>query len=88
MKENHPGFSDHVLVYHLEKNKWIDELRIKTDKKPDAANNPNGSIWAPVTTTSVTWHGMVVFPGGEVRPAVRTPRVLTATIRQGKWIKD
>jgi N-acetylneuraminic acid mutarotase len=88
LKERHPGFSDHVLVYHLEKNKWIDELRIKTDKKPDAAANPNGSIWAPVTTTSVTWHGMIVFPGGESRPAVRTPRVLTATIKQGEWIKD
>lgn len=88
LKEKHPGFSDHVLVYDIEKNTWIDELRIKTDKKPDAATNPNGSIWAPVTTTSVMWRGKIVFPGGEVRPAVRTPRVLTVDIKQGEWIKD
>lgn len=81
LKEKHPGFSDHVLVYDIAKNIWLDQLRIKTSKKPDAASNPNGSVWAPVTTTSVFWHGMLVFPGGEVRPAVRTPRVLTLTVK-------
>lgn len=81
LKEQHPGFSDHILVYDIVKNIWEDNLRIKTDKKPDAATNSNGSTWAPVTTTSVMWHGMLVFPGGEVRPAVRTPRVLSASIK-------
>jgi N-acetylneuraminic acid mutarotase len=87
LKEKHPGFSDHILMYQQDKNTWldVDGLKIPTDKKPDAATNPNGSVWAPVTTTSVIWRGMIVFPGGEVRPAVRTPRVLTAVIKQ--WIK-
>lgn len=81
LKEQHPGFSDQILVYDIAKDVWLDKLRIKTNKRSDAATNSNGSVWAPVTTTSVMWHGMLIFPGGEVRPAVRTPRVLTATIK-------
>lgn len=81
LKEKHPGFSDHILVYDINANTWHDDLRIKTHKKPDADIHPNGSIWAPVTTTSVMWRGILVFPGGEVRPAVRTPRVLTASVK-------
>jgi N-acetylneuraminate epimerase len=77
LKEKHPGFSDKVLRYDMATNTWLTPLKITTDKKPDAATNPNGSVWAPVTTSLVLWKGMVVFPGGEVRPAVRTPRVLT-----------
>lgn len=81
LREKHPGFSDHILVYDIAKDTWHDNLYIKTDKKTDAATNPNGSVWAPVTTAAVLWHGMLVFPGGEVRPAVRTPRVLTVSVK-------
>lgn len=80
LKEKHPGFSDKVLQYDVSTNTWTAPFKIKTDKKLDAATNPNNSIWAPVTTSMVVWHGYLVFPGGEVRPAVRTPRVLTAKL--------
>lgn len=78
LKENHPGFSKQILAYHTLQNKWTSVAEVFTDKKADATNNPNASIWAPVTTTFTLWNGNVIFPGGEVRPATRTPNVLIA----------
>ncbi|MDB5003645.1 MAG: Kelch repeat type 1-containing protein [Mucilaginibacter sp.] len=86
LKEKHPGFSDAILSYQIITNKWNIAGHIKTHKLADAAENPNKSLWAPVTTTSVSWHGDLVFPGGEVRPAVRTPRVLVAHIKTSPLI--
>lgn len=76
LKEKHPGFSSDILYYDVIKDKWSFYAKIKTLKKADAEKNPNGSIWAPVTTSLVIWNSHLIFPGGEVRPAVRTPRVL------------
>lgn len=76
LRDKHPGFSTHILAYAIKANKWLDAGQIKTSIRPDAATNPNGSLWAPVTTSVATWHGSLVFAGGEVRPAVRTPKVL------------
>jgi N-acetylneuraminic acid mutarotase len=81
LKEKHPGFSDIILNYNILTNTWVNAGLIKTQKQKDATTNPNGSLWAPVTTTSVLWNGDWVIPGGEVRPAVRTPRVLTAHLQ-------
>ncbi|TKC09892.1 galactose oxidase [Pedobacter polaris] len=78
LKENHPGFSNQILAYDPVKNIWCKSGEIDTVKKGDAVNNPNGSIWAPVTTTLTIWKGNVILPGGEVRPATRTPNVLMA----------
>jgi N-acetylneuraminic acid mutarotase len=79
LKEQHPGFSKDILSYDTTSDTWTVTGQIATDKKSDAAVNPNASLWAPVTTTAVMWNGKLVIPGGEVRPAVRTPRVLTAS---------
>lgn len=79
LKERHPGFSTEILGYATGTNKWFSYGTIKTEKKHDGQNNPNGSVWAPVTTPLVVWNGKLVFTGGEVRPAVRTPRIITAT---------
>jgi N-acetylneuraminic acid mutarotase len=84
LKEKHPGFSDDILSYNTTTNKWASAGKIKTNKLSDAAGNPNKSHWAPVTTTSVLWQGALVIPGGEVRPAVRTSRVLTVKIPSSK----
>ncbi|MCW3110020.1 MAG: Kelch repeat type 1-containing protein [Segetibacter sp.] len=78
LKERHPGFSDEILSYNTLTNHWSIAAKIKTDKKEDAATNPNRSIWAPVTTPMVVWDGNVVLPSGEVRPAIRTPKVMMA----------
>ncbi|MDB5111636.1 MAG: sodium:solute symporter [Mucilaginibacter sp.] len=76
LKDKHPGFSNQILCYNPGKNSWSVAGEIYTHKKADVVTHPNGSVWAPVTTTLVLWNGELIFPGGEVRPAVRTPRVL------------
>lgn len=78
LKENHPGFSKQILAYHTLQNKWLSDTEVFTEKKVDAVKNPNGSVWAPVTTTLAIWNGNIILPGGEIRPATRTPNVLIA----------
>ena len=79
LQQKHPGFSNNVFMYNTITDTWSTIGNIFTDKKADAENNPNGSTWAPVTTTAVIWNGNIVLPGGEVRPGTRTNRVLMAT---------
>lgn len=79
LKEKHPGFSKQILSYDVFANKWSSAGEILTSQKQDAESNPNASIWAPVTSPLVIWDKKIVFAGGEVRPAVRTPNVLVAT---------
>lgn len=83
LRENHPGFSDDIIVYDSRDNNWELQGKILTRHAADAVAHPNNSIWAPVTTSSVSWHGKLVIPGGEVRPGTRTPNVLTATVTAG-----
>lgn len=78
LKEKHPGFAKQVLSYQPQTNAWTTVGEVFTNKKEDAITHPNYSIWAPVTTTLTIWNGNVVLPGGEVRPATRTPNVLMA----------
>lgn len=78
LRENHPGFPDSIYAYDPQQDIWALKGHILTERNPDAATNPNGSLWAPVTTPLVHWNGLLVMPGGEVRPGTRTPRVRTA----------
>ena len=82
LKENHPGFRTDILAYHTLTNTWTTAGEVLTDKKPDVAQNPLASTFAPVTTPLVSWNNQIVLPGGEVRPGVRTNRVLTASAVQ------
>lgn len=79
LKEDHPGFSDAILYFNTKELRWHTGDKISTRKEADAVANPNNSVWAPVTTTLVQWEEKIILPGGEVRPATRTPRVLVAT---------
>lgn len=78
LKEKHPGFSPEILNYNLETGTWTVTGQMRTLRREDAATNPNASIWAPVTLPFVLWGDVLVFPSGEVRPAVRTPKILIA----------
>lgn len=80
LKEKHPGFSDNILVYDIKNDAWNVSGKIYTDIKENAVEVPNESVWAPVTTTMALWNNKIVIPGGEVRPATRTPKVLSAEI--------
>lgn len=82
LKEAHPGFHTDILAYHTLTDTWTTAGDVFTEKKGDAAQNPLASTWAPVTTPLVVWDGKLVLPNGEVRPGVRTNRVLTAAPTQ------
>ncbi|UYQ95417.1 galactose oxidase [Chitinophaga horti] len=79
LKERHPGFSEMIIAYDAQRNDWRKAGDVFTRKAADAVSAPNNSILAPVTTTFAYWNGLLVFPGGEVRPGTRTPNVLAAT---------
>lgn len=65
LREKHPGFSKQLLSYDCVINNWTKAGEIFTG-------------WAPVTTTLTVWKRKVILPGGEIKPAMRTPNVLVA----------
>lgn len=82
LQDSHPGFRKDILSYDASSDSWDSVGEVLTDKQPDPENHPNASTWAPVTTPLVVWNGQVVLPMGEVRPGVRTNRVLVATLNE------
>ncbi|WP_346237049.1 galactose oxidase [Niabella insulamsoli] len=79
LKDKHPGFSKDILAYDPLQADWSVAGAVYTDTQPDPENQPNASTWAPVTTPLVLWKNHIVLPSGEVRPGVRTNRILIAT---------
>ena len=76
LKDRHPGFSTDIQAYNPVTDTWDVDGTLPIDKQENPENEPNASTWAPVTTTSAVWNGQYVLPMGEVRPGVRTNRVL------------
>lgn len=61
---SHPGFGREVFAYDTMRNSW----RVVTR-----------SVAEPqVTTFAVHWGDEVVIPSGEIRPGVRTPKIVRA----------
>lgn len=79
LKDSHPGFRSEVLAYNTVTNTWSAAASMPVHIQADAAVNPHGSVYAPVTTPLVVWNQQVVLAGGEARPAVRSGKVLLAT---------
>lgn len=80
LKDQHPGFTNNILAYNIETNTWSIAGKVAVDIKPDADRFPLKSLYAPVTTPLTIWNNKIIIAGGEVRPAVRTSKVLTVTI--------
>lgn len=59
---NHPGFSNEILVYNVITKTWSSAGKIPAK--------------SPVTTVVFPWKGKYVIPSGEIRPGVRTDKVL------------
>jgi SSS family transporter len=78
LKDRHPGFCSDILAYHTITNTWTTMGEVLKVPGDDPVNNPNAAVWPPVTTVATWWRGHIVLPSGEVRPGVRTPRVLWA----------
>ncbi|MBL7219784.1 MAG: sodium/solute symporter [Phycisphaerae bacterium] len=70
---NHRGFSRDILAYHTITNtwRWIGKL-----PESQVAGLTAGSH---VTTTAVKWGKDIIIPSGEVRPAVRSPKIWIAS---------
>lgn len=64
------SFSKTIWAYHTITDTWS-----KKGELPNAA---------PVVTSAVDWNGALFIPGGEVRPGVRTNKVLKATLKPTK----
>ena len=64
---DHHGFERHILHYQTSTGKWLETGLIPADTP------------APVTTPCVKWQDRWVIPGGEIRPAIRTPQVSAFT---------
>ncbi len=62
--QSHTGFRREVLMFDPRDNKWSERGVLPT---------------ALVTTTAVTWHKRIVVPGGEIRPGVRSTKVLAGS---------
>lgn len=62
LQQSHPGFSNEVLQYNPEKNKWkvIGKIPFST----------------PVTTAAVKWGNYIFIPSGEIKAGIRTPNIL------------
>ena len=82
LKDNHPGFRNEILAFNTITNSWSVMGTMPVDKKNDAAQNPSGSVYAPVTTPMVLWNKQLVIAGGEARPAVRSNKVLMGSPEQ------
>lgn len=70
MLSNHPGFSKDILAFNTRTKTW------------DKLNQISGD--SPVTTTAFWWGETVVIPSGEVRPGIRTPKILGFDIENKK----
>lgn len=62
MLSNHSGFSKDILAFNTRSKNWV---------KMDLISGES-----PVTTTAFVWNGTAVIPSGEVRPGIRTPKVI------------
>jgi N-acetylneuraminate epimerase len=70
LQSNHPGFSNEILAYDIEHNRWT----------------PIGTLPfpTPVTTHAFVWNGFVMIPGGEIRAGVRTPNIYSVELKSKK----
>ena len=81
LRDQHPGFPDDLLAYHVLTDEWTVRPGFPRDPGPDPVNDPNAGSLPPVTTSVVEWNDSYLIPTGEVRPRVRTPRVWQITPR-------
>jgi cyclically-permuted mutarotase family protein len=68
--DSHPGFYRGILVYNTKTHAW---------RKIEEAGFP-----VQATTTAFAWNKRIIIPQGEIRPGVRTPAVISITVKKKK----
>jgi SSS family transporter len=69
LKEDHPGFPKEALVYHTITNTWTSGGKTPINQ---------------VTTRAFYWNDKIVIPSGEIKPRIRTPKIMEITLNQAK----
>ena len=77
-EDRHPGFAATTFAYDIAQDRWTELEPILRWNGTDPASKPEECVWPAVTTGTAVWQGLLVIPSGEIRPGVRTRRVLTA----------
>lgn len=68
VQAEHPGFTNHVLFYDHGRNQW---------KSLGAIPYPT-----PVTTTAIYQAGKLILPSGELRPGIRSTKMLIGSFKE------
>jgi len=77
-EDRHPGFAATTWAYDIAQDQWHALTPILCWDGSNPALKPEECVWPAVTTSTAVWQGLLVIPSGEIRPGVRTRRVLTA----------
>lgn len=83
LRDQHPGFPRGVLAYHTGTDAWRTLGQLPKDLGPDPGARPEEGVWPPVTTGLAEWRGRWILASGEIRPGVRTNRVIAMRLDPG-----
>lgn len=72
----HPGFSDRILAYNIRQRTWADAGQVPVRNNNGQTDGQATELLPPVTTGLVQSDDKIVIPMGEVRPGMRTNRIL------------
>lgn len=67
---DHPGFSNRIFIY--DGKEWNNKSIVNMETLD--------KVWVPVTTGTTYWRGSLIIPTGEIRPGIRSPKVLVGHI--------
>ncbi len=79
MRDSHPGFPVTTYRYNTVVDRWTTETDFPRVVSTSSDPRNNEGVYPPVTTTVVKWRDQFVFPSGEIRPTIRSPKVLSVT---------
>ncbi len=79
LREHHPGFPVENYIYDVPSDSWQLHSAMPKIRSHLTLTGRDG-VWPAVTTNTVLWKGGVVVPSGEIKPGVRTPKILFAPL--------
>jgi N-acetylneuraminic acid mutarotase len=79
LREKHPGFPTENYIYDVRRDQWQIHSAMPKIRGHLTPTGRDG-IWPTVTSNTVLWKTGVVVPSGEIKPGVRTPKILFAPL--------
>ena len=81
LKFKHPGFPAETFAYDVSSNRWSQATPFPKAVPSNTGSPHNLGEWPPVTTGVVRWRDRFVIASGEIRPAVRSPKVYSVRVK-------